>query len=49
MLCDPMGGSGAIPLMDEAKFDLGEGIGSRDLVKWLDGQGKCVVCCRYVV
>ena len=49
MLSDPTGGNGGIPLVDEGKLDLEEGIGSRAMVLWLDGQGKCVVCCRYVV
>ena len=43
---DPIGGSGGMPLVDEGKFDMEEGIGSKGVVLWLDGQGKCVVCCR---
>ena len=46
---DPIGGSGGIPLVDEGKLDLEEGIGSRGVVLWLNGQGKCDVFCRYVV
>ena len=44
-----LGGSGGILVVDEGKLDLEEQIGSRSVVLWLDGQGKCVVCCRYVV
>ena len=46
MLSDPIGGNGGIPLMDEGKVDIEEGIGSKGVELWLDGQGKCVVCCR---
>ena len=46
MFRDPVNGSGGMPLVDEEKLDLGEGIGSKGVVLWLDGQGKCVVCCR---
>ena len=46
MLSDPIGSNGGIPLVDEGKLDLEEGIGSKGVVLWLDGQGKCVVCCR---
>ena len=49
MLSDPIGGNGGIPLVDEGKLDLEEGMGSRGMVLWLDGQGKCVAHCRYVV
>ena len=40
MLSAPMGGSGGIPLVDEGKLDLEEGIGSLGVVLWIDGQGK---------
>lgn len=49
MLSDPIGGNGGIPLGDESKVGLEEGIGSRGVVLWLYDQAKCVVCCRYVV
>ena len=48
MLNYPMGGSGGIPLIDVGKLDLEEGIGSKGVVLWLNGQSKCVVCCIYV-
>ena len=43
MFSDPKGGSGKIPLVDEGKLDLEEGIGNKGVVLWLDGQGKCSV------
>ena len=46
MCNDPIGGSGGMPLVDEGKLDLEEGLGSKGVVLWLDGQDKCVVCCR---
>ena len=46
MFNDTIGGSGGMLLVDEGKLDLEERIGSKDVVLWLDGQGKCVVCCR---
>ena len=46
MLSDPIGGSGGMPLVDEGKLDLEEGIESKCVVLWLDGQRKCVICCR---
>ena len=46
MFNDPIGCSGGMPPVDEGKLDLEEGIGSKGVVLWLDGQGKCVVCCR---
>ena len=46
MFSDPIGGSGGMPLVDEGKLDQEEGIGSKGVVLWLDGQGKCAVCCR---
>ena len=49
MLSDPIGGNGGIALVDEGKVDLEEGIRSRGVELWLDSQGKCVVCCIYVV
>lgn len=49
MLSDLISGNGGIPLVDEGKVGLDEGIGSRGVISWFDGQGKCVVCCIYVV
>lgn len=46
MFSDPIGGSGAIPLVDEGKLGLEEATGSKGVVLWLDGQGKCYFCCR---
>lgn len=46
MLSDPIGGNGGIPLVDEGKVGQEEGIMSRGVELWLDGQGKWVVCCR---
>ena len=46
MFTDPIGSSGGIPLVNEGKLNLEEGIGSRGVILWLNGQGKCVVCCR---
>lgn len=46
MFSDPIGGNGGIPLVDEGKVGLEEGIGSKGVELWLDGQGKWVVCCR---
>ena len=49
MFSDPIGGSGGMPLVDEGKLDLEEGIRSKGVVLWFDVQAKCGVCCRYVV
>ena len=49
MFSEPISGNGRMPLVDEVKLDMEEGIDSKGVVLWLDGQGKCVVCCRYVV
>ena len=49
MFSDHIGCSGGMPLVDEGKLDLEEGIVSKGVVLWLDGQGKCVVCYKYVV
>ena len=46
MLSDLIGGNRWIPLVDEGKVSLEEGIGSRVVELWLDGQGKWVICCR---
>ena len=46
MFNDPIGGSCGTPLLGEGKMGLEEGIGSKGVVLWLDGQGKCGVCCR---
>ena len=46
MFNDPIGGSCETPLVGEGKMALEEEIGRKGLVLWLDGQGKCVVCCK---
>ena len=46
MFNEPIGGSGGIPIVYEGKLDLEEGIGSKGVVLWIDGQGKCVICYR---
>ena len=43
---DPIGGSCGTPLVDGGKVGLVGEIGRKGVVLWLDGQGKCVVCCR---
>ena len=45
MFSDPIGGSDGMPLVGEGKLDMEEGIGSKGVVLWLYGQGKCVVFC----
>ena len=46
MLSDTICGNGGSPLEDEGKVGLEEGIRSRGVELWLDGQGKWDVCCR---
>ena len=46
MFNDPIGGSCETPLVGEGKMGLEEAIGRKGVVLWLDGQGKCAVCCK---
>ena len=46
MLSDPISSNGGIPLVDEGKVDLANGIMNKGVELWLDDQGKCVVFCR---
>ena len=44
MFNEPIGGSCGTPLVGEGKVGLEGEIGSKGVVLWLDGQGKCAVC-----
>ena len=46
MFNDPIGGSSGTPLVGEGKVGMEEEIGRKGVVLWLDGQGKCAVCCK---
>ena len=46
MFNDPVGCSCETSLVDEGSMGLEEDIGRKGVVLWLDGQGKCAVCCK---
>ena len=46
MFNDPIGHSCGTPIVGEGKAGLEEEIERKGVVLWLDGQGKCVVCCK---
>lgn len=46
VMSDFIGVNGGIPIVDEGKVGLEEGVGSREVELWIDGQCMWVVCFR---